>query len=581
MATERLQSPLPHDPLDPLDAARQSGDLMTTNGDEAPDPAEELLDRVIGGRYRITRVIGRGGMGVVYQATHLELDQEVAIKVLPASFARDAETLKRFEREAKTASRVRHPNVVTVFDLGRLTSGEPYLVMELLDGHDLAQRMAQRGTLPLSEVVDILAPIAAAIDALHLEGVVHRDIKPSNIFFTRTKAMGEIVKLVDFGLAALHEREGSERLTRVGHVVGTAVYMAPEAARGELSGPAGDVYALGVVAFEMLTAAAPFDGQPMAVLMDKVSEVAPTLTRVSGQPFPDSVEAVFASVLQRAPDRRPKSAVAFVDALRHALRDHALMPAAGLRSRPPPPETASTARPPSPPPSDERPLPGARSRAPWITAAVLLLGALGLGGWWALGSTPSTPIVTPLPSPPRPEPSLLLDPTSAPDPAPPPTEVTALPATTTAPATTSTASVDRTPHPTRVARGEHDAARPPTTAVTTTTTTTPAAPPSSTTAAEATSTTGSGPSSTDRSADLVRQAQTAMLHGQIADARALYDEATRAAPRMAAAWRGLGLASERLGLSPEARRAYARYLELAPDARDAPTVRERLEHLGP
>ncbi len=577
MATERLQSPRPHDPHDP---ARQSGDLETSAGEDAPDPAEELLDRVIGARYRITRVIGRGGMGVVYQATHLELDQEVAIKVLPASFARDAETLKRFEREAKTASRVRHPNVVTVFDLGRLPSGEPYLVMELLDGHDLAQLMAQRGTLPLGDVVDILAPIAAAIDALHLEGVVHRDIKPSNIFFTKTKAMGEIVKLVDFGLAALHTNEGTERLTRVGHVVGTAVYMAPEAARGELSGPAGDVYALGVVAFEMLTAAAPFDGQPMAVLMDKVSEVAPSLTKVCGHRFPDSVEAVFATVLSRAPERRPKSAVAFVDALRHALRDHALMPATGLRSRPPPAD-AATVPPPKLAPSEERPLPGTGSRAPWLVAGVLLACLLGLAGWLALSGPAPTTVVAPLPVPARPEPSWVIDP--GPDAVPEASVVTApAPASSTVGATPPP-SVATTPRPTRVARDDRAATHetPHETTATTPPPTTQAPPPSATTIAASPTGPESEPSSTDRSADLLRRAQAAMLHGQIADARELYEEATQAAPRTAAAWRGLGLASERLGLAPEARRAYARYLELAPDARDAATVRERLEHLGP
>jgi len=484
---------------------------------------------------------------------HLELDQEVAIKVLPASYARDAETLKRFEREAKTASRVRHPNVVTVFDLGRLDTGEPYLVMELLEGRDLAAVMAERGTLPLDEVVGILRPIAAAIDALHLEGVVHRDIKPGNIFFTKTKAQGEIVKLVDFGLAALHAADGTERLTRVGHVVGTAVYMAPEAARGSLSGPAGDVYALGVVAFELLTGMAPFDGQPMAVLMDKVSMVAPSLSTVTQRAFPASVEAAFAMVLARTPEQRPRDAVAFVDLLRDALRDMASMPPAGIKSYAPGPMTAQ-------PPTGETPIPGTSLRGPAIGAAVLLLLIMSLGGWYSFGRAPVAPPPSIVPTP-VPATDLVIDP----PPEAPLTSVVEAIEPTPPPATT-VAAPDHPraghPRPTTVA-AEATTAPPPTTSV--------AAPPPTSAESQATS--------TDRSADLVRQAQAAMLHGQIANARELYEEATQAAPRTSAAWRGLGLASERLGLNPEARRAYERYLEMAPDARDAQTVRDRLSHI--
>jgi serine/threonine-protein kinase len=570
-STERLPSPRPHDPEDGSreDRPRVSGDVLNTDGEEAPDPTGELIGKVIGGRYRIESLLGRGGMGVVYRAMHLELDQAVAIKILPTSYARDGETLKRFEREARTASRVRHPNVVTVFDLGRLDTGEPYLVMELLDGKDLDQVMRDRGTLPLKEVVEIMMPIATAIDALHVEGVVHRDIKPSNIFFTKTKAMGEIVKLVDFGLAALHSAEGTERLTRVGHVVGTAVYMAPEAARGALSGPAGDTYALAVVAYEMLTGLAPFDGAPMAVLLDKVQNVAPTLSAISGSKYDDAVEAAFTVALARDPNRRPKTAVAFVEMLRRALQQGAVMPRAGVRSRPPP--KGDTA------PSEQRRTTDERAalpvqRTPWAAIAVALLLVIGLaGGWLAFGRTPPPPTSAPHPIATRvPEPLPIAPPPTAPPTTvagiePPPTEASTAtdhgrtrPRTTTAPPPSASAA----PPPTSTVA----VAPPPTTVAP------PPSPPPTEAASEA--------SSTDRSADLLRDAQAAMLHGQIANARDLYQEATQSSPRNTAAWRGLGLASERLGLAPEARRAYERYLELAPDARDATTIRERLTRLS-
>ena len=567
-STERLPSPRPHDPTE--DPPRVSGDVLTTNG-EAPDLAEELTGKVIGGRYRVADVLGRGGMGVVYRALHLELDQEVAIKVLPTSYARDAETLKRFEREAKTASRVRHPNVVTVFDLGRLDTGEPYLVMELLTGKDLAQVMADRGTLPLKEVVEIMTPVAAALDALHVEGVVHRDIKPSNIFFTKTKAMGEIVKLVDFGLAALHSVEGTERLTSVGHVVGTAVYMAPEAARGALSGPRGDTYALAVVAYEMLTGLAPFDGMPMAVLLDKLSGPAPRLSQISGNTYDESVEAAFALALQRDAERRPATASAFVDMLRTALREGAVMPRTGLRSRPPPRDAPSPEAEAPRATQDEQVALPAPSRAPWIAvAAIQLVAAMG-GAWWAWGSGSSRAPVAPMPTlAPTPHEQALV--IAA------PTEIEP------APALEATQPEVATPAPhadhTHTARPHADTAPPPTTAIVAPPTSVVLEPPPPPPPSPPPTAAASEGSSTDRSATLLRDAQTAMLHGQIANARDLYDEATQASPRAPAAWCGLGLASERLGLAPEARRAYERYLEIAPDARDAPTVRDRLTRLS-
>jgi serine/threonine protein kinase len=538
----------------------------------APDPASDLIGRVIGGRYKVTRVVGRGGMGVVYGGEHLELGLPVAIKVLPTSYARDTETLKRFEREARTASRVRHPNVVTVFDLGRLDSGEPYLAMELLDGHDLSDIVDGGRSLPLRKVLDILEPLAAALDALHKEGVVHRDIKPSNIFFSRGAGGVETLKLVDFGLAALHSGPGSERLTRSGHVIGTAIYMAPEGARGALVGPAGDIYSLGVVAFELLTGIPPFDGQPMAVLMDKVAGVAPTLSKVSGRPFDPRLEAIIASSLSRTPEERPRTAA---DLVRGML---AVLDAGGAaRSDPPPPPAAplpSSTRS-SPMESGEMLKLPAPSRTPMIAAALVVLLTLGAGGAWLAMSGASTPTPAPTPTPvvpsvPTPPVAPVVVPeTIVPDPPAPALAVGVDPPVAAAPTETGHVRPDR---PRTVAPSSPP---PPTT------TTAPAH--AVETAPQPADPAPAGPEaapdSTDRTTALLRDASSAMLHGEIPHAQDLYREATLAAPRNAAAWRGLGLASERLGLVPEARRAYTRYLELAPEARDATTVRERLERL--
>ncbi len=560
--TERMPSPL-------------SNDADATELDPFSDPSDrsaDLIGQVIGGRYRVDGVVGRGGMGVVYRGEHLELGLAVAIKVLPSSYARDAETLKRFEREARTASRVRHPNVVTVFDLGRLETGEPYLVMELLVGADLEQRMLAGQLSEVASVLAILEPVAAALDALHAEGVVHRDIKPSNIFFSRGTGELETVKLVDFGLAALHSNDDSARLTRTGHVVGTAVYMAPEAARGALSGPPGDIYSLAVVAFELLTGAAPFDGQPMEVLMDKISREAPSLTEIAGRAFPPRIEAVLASALARGPGARPLRARDFVESLRAAFEAE-----------------VSRGWAPAPPSAHQEPAdsggddgtartPGLRSRTWIIAPALVLLVALFAGGAWYASRAAPIPVAAPTTTPtvPRSTPVVLpetlprgeLRPDEEPSPA-----VVA----TAAPLPRAPAERGRA-----VRAGSPPVESPPAAPARVAPTAPPVpAPPAGLVPREPSAPTPElTPESTDRTASLLRDASSAMLHGEIPRARDLYLEATHAAPRNAAAWRGLGLASERIGLAPEARRAYTRYLEIAPDARDAATVRERLERLG-
>ncbi|MCZ7683818.1 MAG: serine/threonine protein kinase [Sandaracinaceae bacterium] len=221
--------------------ARERDDLLL----EEPDRDDSgLTGTVVGGRYRILRELARGGLGRVYEARHVELERVVAVKVLLEEVARNAEAIKRFQREAQTASQIGHPNIVDVHDFGRTEQGYPYLAMEMLDGRDLDGLLEEERTLTPERTVAILAPVASALDAVHQRGIVHRDIKPGNIFIARRVDGSEQVKLLDFGLAAFSER--SDRLTQVGTIVGTPHYMAPESAEGALCGPPGDVYALGV-----------------------------------------------------------------------------------------------------------------------------------------------------------------------------------------------------------------------------------------------------------------------------------------------------------------------------------------------
>ncbi|HQR68597.1 MAG TPA: serine/threonine-protein kinase, partial [Thermoanaerobaculia bacterium] len=209
------------------------------------------------GPYEIVGLLGAGGMGEVYRARDTRLGREVAVKVLPARFAADAEMRERFEREARTISQLSHPNICSIFDVGS-HEGTAYLVMELLEGESLADRIA-RGPLPLSQALRVGRDICAALAAAHGKGIVHRDLKPANVFLSSAGT-----KLLDFGLAKLRERvEAGEAsrlptrdaspLTGEGALLGTLAYMAPEQLEGKPADSRTDLFALGTVLFEMAT----------------------------------------------------------------------------------------------------------------------------------------------------------------------------------------------------------------------------------------------------------------------------------------------------------------------------------------
>jgi eukaryotic-like serine/threonine-protein kinase len=271
----------------------------------------ELAPGTTLGAYVITARIGRGGMATVYQAHHPALDRNVAIKVLWQSLAETPGFLERFRREARAASRLRHPNILTVYDFGEM-DGLAYMVTELLPGGTLADRLGR--PLPVTEVLRVLRGIGAALDAAHRAGLIHRDVKPSNILFTRE---GEPV-LADFGIARLVEAE-EQQLTIRGTMVGTPHYMAPEMATGEEVGPFSDLYSLGVVLHEMLTGEPPFHRDtPLATIRAHVHEPPPPVsTRV--QDTPVSIDMVVARALAKEPHRRFRSGSALAAAFEDAL----------------------------------------------------------------------------------------------------------------------------------------------------------------------------------------------------------------------------------------------------------------------
>ena len=261
--------------------------------------------------YTLLEPIGHGGMAIVYRARQESLGRTVAVKVLSESMAGSEEFLLRFEREARTAANMRHPNLITVHDFGRDERGVPYLVLEYVEGATLADLMDTG--LDDARVPGLLDQIAAGLDYAHSRGVVHRDIKPGNVLLTED---GRVV-LADFGLAWL--LEGASHLTLTGGVIGTPEYMSPEQASGDPVDHRTDVYALGIVLYEMLTGERPFSADsPMGVLLKHVQAPVPSIARLRPDLRPE-VDPVVQKALAKSPSDRYQSAGELARAVRDAF----------------------------------------------------------------------------------------------------------------------------------------------------------------------------------------------------------------------------------------------------------------------
>jgi serine/threonine-protein kinase len=239
---------------------------------------EELLPGAVAGYYRIERKLGEGAMGAVYGAVHPVIGKRVAIKVMGASLSGNLEATERFAREARAACAIEHPHIVDIYSFGMLPDGRPYFVMEWLEGESLAARL-RGGGLAFAEGLDVLEQICDALEAVHAEGVVHRDLKPDNVFLTRGPTGAPLVKLLDFGVAKLmrDERAAVDK-TRAGAILGTPLYISPEQARGEAVDARTDIYALGVVGYEVVL------GRPPFVAQSEVDLLAMHLTRAPPAP---------------------------------------------------------------------------------------------------------------------------------------------------------------------------------------------------------------------------------------------------------------------------------------------------------
>ena len=275
-------------------------------GNELSEDAEPLIGRTIAGKYRVTRRLARGGMGIVYIAEHTMLGREVVFKVLSYHLSEDERAKSRFEREARGLSVLDHPNIVTVHDFGH--EGElTYLVMEYVPGENLSQRLRRKGRIAYDELLPIAVQCIDALAAAHDKAIVHRDIKPSNVMITSRGGREDFVKVLDFGLAKL--ASSSVDITK-GNLVGTVSYLAPEVIRGGEATPASDVYALGVMVYYLLTGSKPFAADDeMSVLYQHVNVIADSLHEIvtPGEAPPEFLDFIH-TCIEKEPGKRPQNA---------------------------------------------------------------------------------------------------------------------------------------------------------------------------------------------------------------------------------------------------------------------------------
>lgn len=282
--------------------------------------ANSPIGRTIEGKYRLDSLLGEGGMGCVYKATRLLIGDTVAIKILHSETMHDPNAIERFRREAQAAARLKHPNVVAIYDFGVGAADSVYLVMELADGEDLRSLIDRHGKLSLQVASELLDQICSALDEAHQRDIVHRDLKPENIL-VRSTANGYRVKVLDFGIAKLIDLSTtSANLTQAGTVIGTPAYMSPEQCRGREVDGRSDIYSLGIILYEMLTGSVPFYAKHSAeVVALHVSELPPPPS-VRNPAIPQAVESVVMRALQKRPEARQQSAGEFAKQLATAVR---------------------------------------------------------------------------------------------------------------------------------------------------------------------------------------------------------------------------------------------------------------------
>ncbi|MDJ0761410.1 MAG: serine/threonine-protein kinase [Myxococcota bacterium] len=287
-------------------------------------PADPLIGMIVDNRYRIIDLVGRGGMGAVYRVEHVKMGKIMAMKLLHGELSQDTDLNRRFKREAETVSCLSHINTVSVFDFGT-HQGMMYLVMEYIDGRDLAELVRAKRQLNFSRVARILIQVCSALHEAHTKGIIHRDLKPENIIVANRDDQKDFVKVLDFGLAKLGDMRGKTKITAKGSLVGTPYYMAPEHIRGEPVDPRSDVYALGAVMYKLLTGETPFTANtPMGIITKHLTEAPePPSERYPSLAIPSVADAIVLKAMNKHAEDRFASAEEMRKALLDGLEKHA------------------------------------------------------------------------------------------------------------------------------------------------------------------------------------------------------------------------------------------------------------------
>ncbi len=597
--------------------------------DPSLDSLDSLPGRLIAGNFRVERLIGQGAMGNVYKAEQLSLGKAVAVKVLHPHLMSDDKLVGRFKREAKSASRLNHPNSIQIIDSGQDADGTLYIAMELLSGRDLAQVIRDDFPLPLPRVVRIMTQVMSALDEAHAQGVIHRDLKPSNIMLIERRGEQDFVKVCDFGIAKATTPDGKDQdedrqqmLTIQGLVCGTPEYMSPEQARAEPLDGRADLYSAAIILYQLITGDIPYKADsPMGIVSRHLAEVpmAPSRRRPD-LPIPKSIDEVILRGMEKSREARYPTAIAFRAAL------EAVVSATQGQYTPVPPSLSSAAPTTpafgavTPPPTALIPptTPAQRfgstadltTKGPSKAAPALLVGALILaaGGAAAFMATrgptsasmPTTqasvvsPPVLSMPAAARgaaPVPAATPEPTEpklppaavAPPPAEAPAPVEELAAPVVAPPHHAAATRERSHHRPSAGGGhpvEHAVHAAPGVAP-------PAAPeePPAATAVRvpaASASVSSGPAPETAPVmrgprEVLAEGERLLGQGEVAEACARGEEAKRMGAKQPLTYKFLGKCYMRAGRSADAKENYKKYLELSPSASDAPFIKSMLK----
>jgi serine/threonine-protein kinase len=570
------------------------------------DPAHLPPGYTVGGKYVIQKLLGEGANGSVYEGEHSEIGHRVAIKVVHKTLVAREDIIARFRREARICGTIRNRHVGQVYDVGQLPSGAPFMVMELQEGRSLAKVLADERRLPISTVIDIGRQLLIGLQAAHDTGAIHRDVKPDNIMLVRESSGQTVVKLVDFGIGKSVRADISARnVTQEGMVVGSPDYMPPEQLKGDNVDHRVDIYAAGVVLYEMTTGTVPFNADTLTELFVAIlRDALPPPSRLRSD-CPPSLEAVIVRAMDREAGNRWESASAMERALEDAQRNSGIS-FDGLRrlSEPPPSRKRASASMEGYQLETERvrtaemqaPIRRGGSRGLLIAGGAALLvgvgvvvGLFGPGGEPSAGEHVAVPrddqaaapaattatTTAPLDLPRAPDPALQAAPAAPAEAQVAAAPSAAVPAEPAAPAAEREPAGERRERRSAAGKAREAAAA----AKRGADDVRPAAPPAPEPKAPAAPAPAPAAATGPSPGELVQQASAAFIQGQMPRARSLYREATAKAPSNADAWRGLGMVSSRMGQREEAKRAFERYLQLRPSAPDAAAIRKKLDEL--